>query len=115
MSVIIKFTRIVGGNLSALRPADYENKYVVAADDVEQPSSWVFTADVSRARAFRDLGEAHQFYMRACRNHPLRPDGKPNRPLTAFSVLFLPGPDTEGIILDVTSLYPTCFRQLMGE
>jgi hypothetical protein len=44
------------------------------------------TEDPNAARQFQDAGEALAFWKLA---HGLRPDGAPNRPLTAFTVEIL--------------------------
>lgn len=47
-----------------------------------------WTADPKEAMVFGNAGEAIQFYRTQSKVTPLRPDGKPNLPLTAFSVSF---------------------------
>lgn len=42
-----------------------------------------------RAKTFASPGAAMEYYRRTSKVTPLRPDGKPNRPLTAFNVEFL--------------------------
>jgi hypothetical protein len=46
------------------------------------------TLDRALARCFNDAGEALEYWRQApkCSCHSTRPDGKPNRPLTAFTV-----------------------------
>lgn len=46
------------------------------------------TLDKARALRFADLAAALAFWKQTNETHPLRPDGKPNRPLTAFTVTF---------------------------
>lgn len=45
------------------------------------------TADMQQARVFLTLTDAFNCYRSSC---GLRPDGKPNRPLTAYTVEFIP-------------------------
>ena len=50
----------------------------------------VTTPDVAKALRFASIGDAHTFWRQA---HGIRADGKPNRPLTAFTIETL-APDT---------------------
>lgn len=73
-------------------PTGIENEYVVSYDpsaqapDADYPTGiLVTTPDLAKARLFPDVAEAIEFYRQS---HGDRPDGRPNRPLTAFSVCF---------------------------
>jgi hypothetical protein len=44
------------------------------------------THDLQKAKRFASAGEAMEFYRQQSKSHPLRNDGKPNRPLTAYTV-----------------------------
>lgn len=44
------------------------------------------TTDPDKALLFDDAMAAHDFYSMRSKAHPWRDDGKPNRPLTAFTV-----------------------------
>ena len=44
------------------------------------------TRDRGKAMRFANAGEALETWRRPSEVRPLRPDGKPNRPLTAFTV-----------------------------
>lgn len=46
----------------------------------------MLTRDVKKARKFEDFESAMAFWKRQSKRRPLRPDGKPNRPLTAYNV-----------------------------
>jgi hypothetical protein len=46
-----------------------------------------FTRDKRKAMQFADVGEAFAFWRTRSRRRPLRPDGKPNRPLTSTHVV----------------------------
>jgi hypothetical protein len=45
-----------------------------------------FTADKSRAKTFDNFGDAAAFWNTISKTTPRRPDGRPNKPLTALSV-----------------------------
>lgn len=45
------------------------------------------TRERSEAKRFDDAAEAFAFWEQQSRTVPMRPDGKPNRPITAYSVL----------------------------
>lgn len=49
----------------------------------------VTTIDRSAAMQFADLGAAMEYWRRVSVRRPRRYDGKPNRPLTAYTVEFL--------------------------
>lgn len=44
------------------------------------------TSDPAEALGFPDAGAAAEFWRQPSRTRPFRPDGKPNRPLTAYTV-----------------------------
>ena len=46
----------------------------------------VCTSDKSQAKQFADAAEALAFWKHQSKRRPLRDDGRPNRPLTAFTV-----------------------------
>lgn len=39
-----------------------------------------------QAKKFENVGDLHAEWTRVCEKEPVRPDGKPNRPLTAFTI-----------------------------
>ena len=47
----------------------------------------VITPDRAKAQRFDDLGEAFAAWCAVSQSVPLRPDGNPNRPLTAFTIV----------------------------
>jgi hypothetical protein len=49
-----------------------------------------FTRDLERAKVFPDVASAWRFIGQQPRSRPTRPDGKPNRPLMAFTLQILP-------------------------
>lgn len=53
-----------------------------------------FTADPAEALRFESTGDALECWKRVPSSRPLRPDGRSNRPLTAFTVTVGPLPET---------------------
>lgn len=49
-----------------------------------------FTRDRTRAITFDSVGDAFEYWDQQSKTVPMRPDGEPNRPLTAFTVEILP-------------------------
>lgn len=56
------------------------------AHDGNGEARW--TPDLANALTFASADEAMACYLSVPRNRPARLDGKPNRPLTRFSVMF---------------------------
>lgn len=54
-----------------------------------------WTNDVNQAMRFPSTIEAMRYWQQIPRTRPLREDGKPNRPLTAFSVELLAIPQEQ--------------------
>lgn len=50
----------------------------------------LWTYKVEKALKFKDISHALDFWRTPSKVMPTRPDGKPNRPLTAFSVEIVP-------------------------
>jgi len=46
----------------------------------------LFTMRVDKAIKFNTAEEAYKFWLQIPKNRPVRDDGLPNRPLTAFTV-----------------------------
>lgn len=46
-----------------------------------------FTHDIRAAMQFATHGEAFEYWKRQSRVNPIRPDGRPNRPLTAYTIM----------------------------
>jgi hypothetical protein len=73
-------------------PCDKAGQYLESFDpDAYGGRGYVtWTPELSKAMRFASVAEA--FDMRKCQSavRPLRPDGKPNRPLTAYIVEFVP-------------------------
>jgi hypothetical protein len=65
-------------------------KYLAAFDPdaMDGYGAVAWTADRSAALRFADFAEAYETWRRRSTVRPLRPDGQPNRPLTAYTVTF---------------------------
>jgi hypothetical protein len=59
-------------------------------EDFEGLGSFELTADITEAKRWASAAEALEAYRTASAVRPLRPDGRPNRPLTAFTVEVVP-------------------------
>lgn len=57
------------------------------ANDGRGSISW--TDDISKAKGFSDVSEALAFWRTRSKVTPTRDDGRPNCPLTAYSVRFV--------------------------
>jgi len=62
----------------------YLESFDVEAHDGHGTATW--TADLARAMRFEDLASAIAAWQSRSATRPLREDGRPNRPLTAFHV-----------------------------
>jgi hypothetical protein len=79
---------VVGG------PTPYDDQYVVdydpgrdGVDPWGRPMNCHLLATPDRSKAlWLDLLHAHALWSAVDPRNPIRPDGKPNRPLTAFTV-----------------------------
>ncbi len=76
-------------------PSVFDGRYLVEYDpeiDGRDPKGRpmrahvVTTSNKSEARQYADSIEAFGHWKQQCKREPVRPDGKPNRPLTAFTV-----------------------------
>lgn len=82
----MKLLRIVGSASSGPLPID--GQWVKDMDVEFGNGRGYLTATRHRSEAMRfaDAGEALAYWQRTSKVRPLRPDGKPNRPLTAYTV-----------------------------
>lgn len=66
------------------------NGYLKAADvdAFDGRGSAEFTTNPAEAMTFPDMATAFAYWRRTSTVRPRRPDGKPNRPLTAYTVEF---------------------------
>lgn len=80
MPVIVKCVGSASGQILGV-----EGQYLMAFDlEAHQGQGMVdFTRDQARARRWADMAAFHADYKSVPLARPLRPDGKPNRPLTA--------------------------------
>lgn len=58
--------------------------YDPEAHDGRGDAAW--TADPAKALKFESVLDALHFWKQVPASRPVRPDGKPNRPLTAFTI-----------------------------
>jgi hypothetical protein len=90
MALVMLLEGMVNGGVTAL-DGQYLKEYDPGRDGVDpsgQPmlAHVVVTDDPSEAMQFKDFIEFRRFWLRIDPRNPMRPDGKPNRPLTAFTV-----------------------------
>ena len=62
--------------------------HVGEVGDIDNINTWLLTNNIASAKVFEDYITAIAFYKWQSSLTPMRPDGKPNRPLTAFTVVF---------------------------
>lgn len=77
------------------RPSPVDRAYLVRCDvDARNGVGEVIgTDDPDKAMVFDTIIDAMSYYRRESTVVPLRPDGRPNRPLTAFTILIKPVED----------------------
>jgi hypothetical protein len=61
-----------------------QGQYLETYDTRTGYSTWTY--DRNKAMEFEDTMKAYAFWTQIKGNEPFRSDGKPNRPLTAFTV-----------------------------
>lgn len=91
MSVVIVYAWTEGtdGGTASIPAGAYLKAFDVEGAAGAGLVSW--TADKSEALVFGSFIEAFEAWRAVPASRPLRPDGKPNRPLTAFSIAFEDG------------------------
>lgn len=57
-------------------------------DDNGKITAETFTRNIEQAMTFPSVGEALTFWRGKSKTKPFRVDGKPNRPLTVFTITF---------------------------
>jgi hypothetical protein len=74
--------------IQILSPPEVEGEYLVAFDfDAMNGVGYgIFTDVLELAMRFKTLRDAMEFWRTQSTVRPLRPDGKPNRPLTASTI-----------------------------
>lgn len=65
-------------------PGRFLKSFDLEAHDGRGATEW--TRDIGSAHKFSDFTEALSTWKAQSKRHPVRPDGKPNRPLTAYTV-----------------------------
>jgi hypothetical protein len=85
--------RIVG--LAGRGPSEgFEGKFIKRFSDAGDYAGNITVADTAAgARVFRTKTAAFLYWRQQSKLRPRRPDGQPNRPLTAFTVEILPASD----------------------
>jgi hypothetical protein len=83
MAVAIQLIELADG-----RPSLLAGQFLMAADVDREIEQW--TGDIASALQFTDVGDALEFWRQPSRARPVRPDGRPNRPLTAYTVALVP-------------------------
>ena len=79
------------GYARAGRPCNFVGQYLEWYDpDIPDGTKLMatFTPDISKAKKFATFEDAFDEWNRVRSVDPIRPDGKPNKPLTAASVTF---------------------------
>jgi hypothetical protein len=76
---------ILPGEQTMILASTYLARYV---PDEQPPGTvpGIWTTDIKAAQRFKDAGEALEFWRQVDKKVPVRSDGKPNRPLTMFTV-----------------------------
>lgn len=82
MSYVIRCRGLALGGAAPV--GEYLESYDPDANNGRGSASW--TPDPARALRFADAASAWELWRRPSRVRPLRTDGRPNRPLTAFTV-----------------------------
>ena len=73
------------------QPSDLDGTYIrdyMPDTDPMGRGNLTVTHEKRLAKRFSDFHEAASFWKQQSKRNPLRPDGKPNRPLTAYTVEF---------------------------
>lgn len=94
MSYVIQIEGLIAG-----APTAFDGQYLVEYDperDGVDPEGRpmdahvVTTAELEEAQRFDSATDATECWRQVCERRPIRGDGRPNRPLTAFTVAILP-------------------------
>jgi hypothetical protein len=69
-------------------PSDLDGQYVRTFDPNAREGRGTLTGTPDRDQAlkFKDAGDAFAYWRQQSKVRPLRPDGRPNRPLTAYHI-----------------------------
>jgi hypothetical protein len=85
MTTAIQCVQLANG---ALGPA---GQWLCNYDPLTGESGWSSSED--DALRFAGVKEAFEFWNQVLESDPIRPDGKPNKPLTAFTISIEPVPE----------------------
>jgi hypothetical protein len=87
MTSIIRIVERAGG-LAVPQPGPEAGLYLESFDHDANDGrgEGTYTPDPDHALRFANAAAAMQYWKRVSTVRPIRPDGKPNRPLTAFTV-----------------------------
>lgn len=89
-AIVIRIVEQVGGVIAPAPEAPHGWVMSFDPEAREGRGSLELTEDLDEAMKFADMGEAIAYYRRQSQTTPYREDGKPNRPMTAFTVTFQP-------------------------
>lgn len=83
--IVIRVLELAG---HVIGPSDVASGYLKSFDPEAHDGQGdaVLTDEVSEAMKFDTFTEAYEFYHSVPMSRPIREDGRPNRPLTAFTV-----------------------------
>jgi hypothetical protein len=71
----------------------FDHDYANFEDGMLRLGDGKFSPDMDEAKRFPDAESALDFWRKQSTKHPLRPDGKPNRPMTGMNVAPIWVPD----------------------
>ena len=92
MIYVIKFEGLEGTvNIGEFPPAETDAYLAYYDPDARNGGGeMIWTTKLDDALGFTTAASAVEFYRQVSKAQPIRPDGEPNRPLTAFTVSILP-------------------------
>lgn len=75
------------------QPCREAGSYIKNFDAEAYPArgSVLLTWEPEDAKRFSNQQQAFEFWQTQCKHEPVRPDGRPNRPLTAYNVSIVGG------------------------
>ena len=82
----MKVIKIVTGANGMSTPHDGRYLLGYNPDTVYGDLIMISTPDIAKARRFHDLSAVHELWAAVSKQQPVRPDGKPNRPMTGLTI-----------------------------